>query len=113
MADSLARKVAQQENDLLTAMRAIEHGMHADKGNYFLLRAYLDKHGRYHGNLQEEAVILEVAQVAILVAERSESALAPMREALQALVETYGDYSRAEEFVAAMAKAERLLKGEQ
>jgi NACalpha-BTF3-like transcription factor len=41
------------------------------------------------------------------------AALAPMREALQALVETYGDYSRAAEFVEAMAKAERLVKGEE
>ena len=64
------RAPKRRDSDLLTAMRAIEHGLHDDKGNYFLLRAYLDKHGRYHGNLQEEAVILEVAQVAILVAER-------------------------------------------
>jgi hypothetical protein len=34
-----------------------------------------------------------------------------MREALQALVETYGNYSRAAEFVAAMQKAERIVKG--
>jgi hypothetical protein len=60
-------------NDLLTAMRAIENAMHEDTGSYHGLRAYLDSHGRYHGNLNEEAVILEVAHVAILEAERASS----------------------------------------
>lgn len=59
-----------RESDLLEAMRALEHSLHADRGNFFKLRAYLDKHSRYHGNLQCEAVQLEVAQVAIHEAER-------------------------------------------
>lgn len=54
-----------KESDLLKAMRAIEEALHPDRGGYFALRAYLDSHNRYHGNLNEEAVILEVAQVAL------------------------------------------------
>lgn len=57
--------------DLLEAMKAIEDALHNDKGSYFKLRAYLDKHNRYHGNLESEAVILEVAQVAIREAENT------------------------------------------
>ena len=93
MADSLARKVAQQD-DLLSKLDSIarefdnyDYGLPMGRENLEQMRAEIDKYDA--------------------------EALAPMREALQALVETYGDYSRAAEFVEAMAKAERLVKGKQ
>ena len=93
MADSLARKVAQQD-DLLSKLDSIarefdnyDYGLPMGEENLEQMRAEIDKYDA--------------------------EALAPMREALQALVETYGDYSRAAEFVEAMAKAERLVKGKQ
>ena len=65
------RKKENPLKDAITALKAIQHALYEDKGDYFAVRAYLDANNRYHDNLEGNAVLLEVAHVAILKAERS------------------------------------------
>lgn len=58
-----------EPSDMTEALQAIEHALHRDKGSYWKARAYLDKHHKFHGDVQGEDVLLMVAQVALREAE--------------------------------------------
>jgi hypothetical protein len=58
--------------ELMSALRAIRICLKADcgeVGEYWTARQWLRDHNRYEGNLQDLAVPLEVAEVAIRIGE--------------------------------------------